>query len=118
MYENRSLSVQDASNTTVDRQGVSPVMLRRKNSLKAQKNGEDVFKEENRKTEPVMKQQSLDPHTVHAVTPKRTSTVFGKCCKFLYCILQKIHYFPQILSSTGAQNQCILVMILFNRVFM
>lgn len=87
MYENRSLSVQEASNITVDKQGASPVMLRRKNSLKAQKNGEDVLKEENRKTEPVLKQQSLDTQTVHAVTPKRTSTVFGMCSKFVCCML-------------------------------
>lgn len=73
MYE-RSQSVQD---TVVEKPDASPVMLRRKDSLK-KKN-----EEETRKSVPFAKQQSLDPQAnrknepIVVPTPKRTSTVFG-----------------------------------------
>lgn len=58
-------------------------MLRRKDSFKNKKNAEDVLKDDNnRKSMPIAKQQSLDPvgarkSEVSMPTPKRTSTVFG-----------------------------------------
>lgn len=77
MYE-RSQSMQDAPPVAEKPEG-SPVMLRRKDSLKNRK-GE----EETRKSVPFAKQQSLDPQAQRkteavAPTPKRTSTVFGEC---------------------------------------
>lgn len=90
MYEGRSQSVQEA-NATVERPAAaaSPVLLRRKDSLKNRKNAEEAAKDEsnNRKSVPFAKQQSLDPQAgkksdgavAGAPVTKRTSTVFGKC---------------------------------------
>ncbi|CAH1104052.1 unnamed protein product [Psylliodes chrysocephalus] len=85
IYENRSISVQDQG---LDKKENSPVMLRRKDSFKNKKNAEDVLKDDNnRKSMPIAKQQSLDPvgarkSEVSMPTPKRTSTVFGRVSKF------------------------------------
>ncbi|KAG5892782.1 hypothetical protein JTB14_032658 [Gonioctena quinquepunctata] len=85
MYESRSQSVQDQS---AEKKEGSPVMLRRKDSFRNRKNAEDVLKEDNnRKSVPMSKQQSLDPvgvrkSEVSMPTPKRTSTVFGRVSKF------------------------------------
>lgn len=84
MYENRSLSVKE---TNSEKMAASPILLRRKGSFKNQRDDES---EENRKNSQIVKQQSLDPHmgkkveplTVAAPTPKRTSTVFGRVSKF------------------------------------
>lgn len=81
MYE-RSKSVQETTNTIVEKSGGSPVMLRKKDSFKA-RNTEDSNKDENnRKSVPIAKQQSLDQQVGKkndvTPTPKRTSTVFGK----------------------------------------
>lgn len=84
MYE-RSQSVQDSPIVPEKADG-SPIMLRRKDSLKNRKNEEDG----NRKNVPFPRQQSMDPQfnrksEVAAPTPKRTSTVFGKpFYSFLY----------------------------------
>lgn len=87
MYENRSQSVQEPT-VPVEKPVGSPVMLRRKDSFKNRKNAEDSAKDENnRKSVPFAKQQSLDPQagkkseSAVAAAPitKRTSTVFGKC---------------------------------------
>lgn len=81
MYENRPGSGQDSTHTNPEKTGTSPVLLRRKGSFKSRKD-EDVI-EENRKTVPMLRQQSLDPQigrkseSIAASTPKRTSTVFG-----------------------------------------
>lgn len=80
MYENRSQSVQETQGE--NKGGGSPVMLRRKDSLKNKKNSEDALKEDRRSGQ--VKQMSLDHQglkkndVVAAPTPKRTSTVFGK----------------------------------------
>ncbi|CAG9827935.1 unnamed protein product [Diabrotica balteata] len=79
MYENRSISVQEQG---LEKKENSPVMMRRKDSFKNRKNAEDVLKDDNnRKSMPIAKQQSLDPvgvrkSEVSMPTPKRTSTVF------------------------------------------
>lgn len=77
MYE-RSQSVQEAPPPVAEKPESSPVMLRRKDSLKNRKSEEDT-----RKSVPFTKQQSLDPQAQRktetvAPTPKRTSTVFGE----------------------------------------
>ncbi|KAJ8952578.1 hypothetical protein NQ314_007504 [Rhamnusium bicolor] len=88
MYESRSQSVQDQGTNVIEKKDGSPVMLRRKDSFKNRKNTEDVLKEDNnRKSVPFSKQQSLDPPAgrkseVLVPTPKRTSTVFGRVSKF------------------------------------
>nr|XP_023013175.1 coronin-7 isoform X1 [Leptinotarsa decemlineata] len=85
MYESRSQSVQEQG---VEKKEGSPVMLRRKDSLKNKKNTEDLLKDDNnRKSVPMPKQQSMDPVSVRKSevsmpTPKRTSTVFGRVSKF------------------------------------
>ncbi|XP_072393484.1 coronin-7 [Diabrotica undecimpunctata] len=85
MYENRSISVQEQG---LEKKENSPVMMRRKDSFKNRKNAEDVLKDDNnRKSMPIAKQQSLDPvgvrkSEVSMPTPKRTSTVFGRVSKF------------------------------------
>lgn len=88
MYE-RSQSVQEPSSVTEKPESKSPVMLRRKDSLKNRNNKsvEDVIKEEPQETRPkktMPRQQSHDPQAnrktepvVAAPVPKRTSTVFG-----------------------------------------
>lgn len=85
MYESRSMSVQDTvSITAVEKKDGSPVMLRRKDSLKNRRNADEVLKDDNnRRSVPISKQQSLDPlasrkSEIATPTPKRTSTVFGK----------------------------------------
>ncbi|XP_076251127.1 coronin isoform X1 [Rhynchophorus ferrugineus] len=84
MYE-RSQSVQDQPQTIVEKSTSSPILLRRKDSLKGQKN-EDLMKDDNRKSVPMSKQQSLDPQALKkndsVGAPKRTSTVFGRVSKF------------------------------------
>lgn len=87
MYENRSQSVQETGVINSEKVSNSPVLLRRKGSFKSRK--EEELIEENRKTMPMMKQQSMDPQAgrkseviVSAPTPKRTSTVFGRVSKF------------------------------------
>lgn len=80
MYENRSQSVQEPA--TEKSESKSPIMLRRKDSLKTRKSSDDILKEE-KESRPIPRQQSLDPlagrKTEPVVpTPKRTSTVFGK----------------------------------------
>lgn len=83
MYE-RSQSVQD-SNIISEKAGGSPVMLRRKDSLKNRKNEEVSKEDSNRKSVPIAKQQSLDPQAIRkseVPAPKRTSTVFGRVSKF------------------------------------
>ncbi|CAG9819814.1 unnamed protein product [Phaedon cochleariae] len=85
MYESRSVSVQEQG---AEKKEGSPVMLRRKDSLKNRKNAEDVLREDNyRKSVPISKQQSMEPigmrkSEVSMPTPKRTSTVFGRVSKF------------------------------------
>ncbi|XP_057659505.1 coronin-7 isoform X1 [Diorhabda carinulata] len=85
LYENRSMTVQEQGS---DKKENSPVMLRRKDSLKNRKNTDDVLKDDNnRKSMPIAKQQSMDPvgmrkSEVSVPTPKRTSTVFGRVSKF------------------------------------
>lgn len=89
IYE-RSQSVQEPSSVTEKPENKSPVMLRRKDSLKNRNNKsvEDIIKEEPQETRPkktMPRQQSHDPQAnrkiepvVAAPVPKRTSTVFGK----------------------------------------
>ncbi|XP_050498139.1 coronin-7 isoform X1 [Diabrotica virgifera virgifera] len=85
MYESRSISVQEQG---LEKKENSPVMMRRKDSFKNRKNAEDLLKDDNnRKSMPIAKQQSLDPvgvrkSEVSMPTPKRTSTVFGRVSKF------------------------------------
>ncbi|CAH2006359.1 unnamed protein product [Acanthoscelides obtectus] len=84
MYEKRSMSVQEPGSISQEKKEGSPVMLRRKDSFKNRKN-EEILKEDNRKSVPVSKQQSLDPgrkSEAATPTPKRTSTVFGRVSKF------------------------------------
>ncbi|XP_050307808.1 coronin-7 isoform X2 [Anthonomus grandis grandis] len=86
MYE-RSQSQQEPPATIIEKSVSSPVLLRRKDSFKAPKNPDDVLKEENnRRSVPVARQQSLDPQAIKksegVVAPKRTSTVFGRVSKF------------------------------------
>ncbi|XP_030763580.1 coronin-7 isoform X2 [Sitophilus oryzae] len=83
LYE-RSQSVQDQPTTITEKSTSSPIMLRRKDSFKNQKNDE-ALKEDNRRSVPMSKQQSLDPQSLkknESVAPKRTSTVFGRVSKF------------------------------------
>ncbi|XP_049826168.1 coronin-7 isoform X2 [Aethina tumida] len=86
MYESRSMSVQETPSVVPEKPGSSPVMLRRKDSLKNRKSAEEVKDENNRKSVPIPKQQSLDPQAMRkseaVPTPKRTSTVFGRVSKF------------------------------------
>lgn len=62
----------------------SPIMMRRKDSLKSRKSSDDILKEEAQtRTASMPRQQSLDTQVgrkEEKVTPapKRTSTVFGK----------------------------------------
>lgn len=86
MYE-RSQSVQDTPAVVSEKPEGSPILLRRKDSLKNRKNEEENKAEVNRKSVPFAKQQSLDPQAhrkseLVTPTPKRTSTVFGKCENF------------------------------------
>lgn len=83
MYENKSQSVQDSA-PLVEKVGDSPILLRRKDSLKNRKNAvEETPKDDNyRKSVPFTKQQSVPQfgkkvEPVATPTPKRTSTVFG-----------------------------------------
>lgn len=83
MYENRSQSVQETTNTIIEKSDSSPVMMRRKDSFKNKKNIEVLKEDNNRKSTPITKQQSVDPHIgkkveISTPTPKRTSTVFGE----------------------------------------
>ncbi|VEN52883.1 unnamed protein product [Callosobruchus maculatus] len=87
LYEKRSMSVQEPGSIAQEKKEGSPVMLRRKDSFKNRKNTEDILKEDNRKSVPVSKQQSMDPASgrkseAATPTPKRTSTVFGRVSKF------------------------------------
>nr|CAI5857098.1 unnamed protein product [Callosobruchus analis] len=87
LYEKRSMSVQETGSIAQEKNEGSPVMLRRKDSFKNRKNTEDILKEDNRKSVPVSKQQSMDPGAARkseaaTPTPKRTSTVFGRVSKF------------------------------------
>lgn len=82
MYENRSQSVQETTNTVIEKPDGSPVLMRRKDSFKNRKNAEILKEDNNRKSVPMAKQQSLDPQAAKkadsvANIPKRTSTVFG-----------------------------------------
>ncbi|XP_066145726.1 coronin-7 isoform X2 [Euwallacea fornicatus] len=82
LYE-RSQSHQDQPAVIIEKSVSSPVMLRRKDSLKGHKQSED---DSNRRSVPVAKQQSLDINTAKknesTPAPKRTSTVFGRVSKF------------------------------------
>lgn len=95
IYENRSVSVQEG-NTHVEKKEGSPVMLRRKDSFKNRRNAEDILREDNnRKSVPISKQQSLDPVSsrkseVLTPTPKRTSTVFGMFLPNFLIVTQRI----------------------------
>lgn len=83
MYENKSQSVQETA-PLVEKVGDSPIMLRRKDSLKSRKIAtEEAPMEDNyRKSVPFTKQQSVPQYgkkaePTAAPMPKRTSTVFG-----------------------------------------
>lgn len=85
MYESRSQSTQETTITEkAEAANKSPIMMRRKDSLKSRKSSDDILKEEAQsRAAPMARQQSLDPQAgrkteVAAPTPKRTSTVFGK----------------------------------------
>ncbi|XP_017767884.1 PREDICTED: coronin-7 isoform X2 [Nicrophorus vespilloides] len=84
IYE-RSQSNQETSGNVPEKSEGSPIMMRRKDSFKNRKNTESL-KEDNRKSAPITKQQSLEPIAAKKVenppAPKRTSTVFGRVSKF------------------------------------
>lgn len=90
MYENRSQSVvETTTNTVIEKPEGSPVLMRRKDSLKNRKNTEVLKEDNNRKSMPIAKQQSVDPQMgkkieIGTPTPKRTSTVFGKFLIFTW----------------------------------
>ncbi|KAH0999665.1 hypothetical protein HUJ04_006049 [Dendroctonus ponderosae] len=86
LYE-RSQSQQDPPPVIIEKSVSSPVMLRRKDSFKGHQKSDDVLKDDNnRRSVPVSKQQSLDGQGLKraeaVAAPKRTSTVFGRVSKF------------------------------------
>lgn len=97
MYENRSQSAQETTMTEKAEANKSPIMMRRKDSLKTRKSSDDILKEEKESKSQVPRQQSLDPQAgrkaeVVAPTPKRTSTVFGKNDRFIFNLIDYFTY--------------------------
>jgi hypothetical protein len=94
MYENRSVSAQEAGAAEKRSPTLSPTPLRRQDSCKSSKaSGQDMVKEdmEGKRSHTVQRQHSQEqlaaaktpsqdkkPEPVTTPTPKRTSTVFGK----------------------------------------
>lgn len=91
MYENRSQSVQET--TITEKADKSPIMMRRKDSLKTRKSSDDILKEEQQSRQTsVPRQQSLDTQISSrktepvTPTPKRTCTVFGKDINYIVIV--------------------------------
>ncbi|GFG39279.1 hypothetical protein Cfor_02204, partial [Coptotermes formosanus] len=98
MYENRSVSAQEAGAAEKRSPTLSPTPLRRQDSCKSSKaSGQDMVKEdmEGKRSHTVQRQHSQEqlaaaktpsqdkkPEPVTTPTPKRTSTVFGRVSKF------------------------------------
>lgn len=95
MYENRSLSVQETTSTISEKGDASPVMMRRKESIK-KKNLDQSKDEQNRSNVSITRQVSSDGSKtietpVAVPVPKRTSTVFGNFCKLVICMNHRAH---------------------------
>ncbi|XP_068081154.1 coronin-7 [Anabrus simplex] len=111
LYENRSMSVQDAAPADKISPTLSPTPLRRRDSFKTVKApATDPVKEEESKKGsqvaiPRESSSATKPEPVTTPTPKRTSTVFGRVSKFRHLKGTPLHKSTHIENIRNVSRQ-------------